>query len=138
MKAMIKVEFIFGIIVFIIIIIYSMSQINSMFIISSSDSKIDVNKLRANTILNLISEDDSIGLIVEPYRFYNPTDLKNNGCPNLEKYNLGQYRLTLYQSGQDEPIIKCGSNNTLPASIFEVKYISFDDNTYGRMVLEMW
>lgn len=115
-----------------------MSQINSMFIISSSDSKIDVNKLKASTILNLISEDSSIGLVIEPYRFYNPSELKTKGCPDLKKYDLGQYRLTLYQSGQDKPIIKCGSNNTLPGDIFEVKYISFDDNTYGRMILEMW
>lgn len=134
MKGVIKIEFILGVVIFVALIIYIAMQVNSMFLLTSSDSKIDSQKMMATTVLNMIAA-DTTGIAYKPYVI----PAVGIDCGKLEKYNLSQYRFSVY-SGNDTVKI-CGSGNVFPADIFGVKYITIKDGDnlkFGRMTLELW
>ena len=136
MKGAMKIEFILGVVIFAAIIIYVAAQINTMFLETSVDSKIDSAKLNAMTVLDVLVEDPDAGLVTRSYK--TTTDRLNVfSCSNLDKYELGQFKLDVYKEGIETSLLHCGSMSPLPSDIFEVKYITLDD-TYGRVILEMW
>lgn len=145
MKGQIKVEFVLGVVVFAVIIFYVSSQINTAFLSTSSDSRLDVLKSRTITLLNIIVKNNDTGLAIERGNL-NKTKIvqwKDNKCQNLKTYNLGGYRLTIMEEGQDTPLLFCGyvGLGGLNTHVIRAVKITNDTSglvTYASVTLELW
>jgi hypothetical protein len=121
-----------------------------LFSIVSQDSKNDALKGKAIGALTLILEDSGepydwettgnvvrVGLAIEPYKLSGGKMNKLNGeCELLDKYELGQYKLTIRNSAS-EIKVGCGSK-TLEPPVVTVSRAVFIDGDYGTATLEMY
>jgi hypothetical protein len=164
MLGQIRMEFIFGIVIFSVIIFYVVTQTNSLFSSLISDSKSDALKTRASEAIKIIVEDSGdppnwetlpvgsvkrVGLaykaaLTQPYNLSKSKVVALNtnctGTANIDNnmlwnFELRNYRLTVFNSTQR--ILLCGFISTGHALITETRYV-FIDNGYGRVVLELW
>ncbi len=151
MKAQIRIEFIFGILIFSGLIFFFSSQITTLFSTILQDSARDVMKGKAISTLTLLLEDPGapdnwidrpksevirVGLADSPYKLnMNKINrLMNNNCELLERYDLGQYRLKITWPGSE---ILCGSRS-LELPVVSVTRNAIIENDYGIVSLEMF
>lgn len=66
MKGAVKIEFILGVVVFAIIVLYVGNQIGTAFNSANMDARIDMLKSESVSVLNMILLDTDIGLSVSP------------------------------------------------------------------------
>lgn len=164
MIGQIRVEFIFGLIVFALIMFFIVTQTNVLFSSLITDSKSDSLKANAVNAIKMLVEDKGnpenwdiettnghpenvkrVGLTYnQPYNLSKNKVLnlsKNcSGTPDYYKnllwnFNLNAYRLEIYNSTNQ--ILLCGTNDTEPAAVIETRYV-FIDNDFGNITLKLW
>lgn len=156
MRGQIKIDFVFGVIVFSVIIFFIVSQTNTLFSSLLTDSKSDALKARATSAIDILVEDpgdpanwDSaggvkrIGLASSPYVLSRAKVLNlSYNCSNSDLYknllwnfDMKAYRLRIYNSTKQ--IMLCGFDSLEAPTVTETRYVMID-NEYGRVVLDLW
>lgn len=153
MKGQFRLDFIFGVVVFAVVIFFIASQVNNAFLTTATDSRIDSLKARAIETINFLAEDSGdpanwetdisnvkrIGLAYQdtPYELSKSKidALKTDNCSLLERLNLGGYRLTIFNSTSQ--LLFCGfvGVSTVQVKVTRAVYI---DNDFGNITLELW
>lgn len=155
MKGQIKIEFIFGILFFGILIFYLATQINTVVTSVATDSRIDSLKAEAKSVMKILLEDPGepdnwnkvsideikrMGLMNQTIKkvFYlskEKIDFLNSNCElmNITISNRG-YKLTIYKNGQ--LLLDCGYGGPIIKSLVEKSV--FIENEYGKVILELW
>lgn len=134
MQGQTRLEFIFGVIIFAIIILYIVTQINNTFSTMINNYDVDTSKAKATNIIKIILENiTDKPYVVSKNKVY---DLSQN-CDDLNTLDLGTYRLKIYNSSN--LLLFCGTDSLKPPKIFVSKYISFvDESDLGNVTLEVW
>lgn len=163
MFGQIKVEFIFGLIVFALVIFFIVTQTNITFSSLLSDSRADALKAKAANVIKILVEDEGdpvdwdsevdgghpenvkrVGLADNPYTLDKNKVLSlNQNCSGtadiyknlLGNFNLNAYRLKIYNSTNQ--VLFCGFDSLEPPAVIEIRYI-FIDNDFGNITLELW
>jgi hypothetical protein len=161
MLGQIRIEFIFGVIVFTVIIFFIVTQTNTLFSSMLADSKSDALKAKATNVIQILVEDKGdptnwdtiaqnnpngvkrIGLADSPYNLSKTKVLNlSYNCSGSDPYknillnfNLNAYRIRVFNSTHQ--ILSCGLQTSEPGAVTETRYI-FIDNGYGKLVLELW
>ncbi len=158
MKGQIRVEFIFGVIVFAIVIFMVVSQINTIFISSGTDSLSDILKAKAVGFLDIVLKDSGdpdnwetnpllmkrIGLSYNDQPFnlslakiqaIDSNRDSENRCYLLDSLDLGGYRLLIYKG--ENLILECGLETTT-VTLVSVGRSVFIEDEYGSVILEVW
>ena len=151
MKAQVRVEFIFGVFIFAVLMFFLASQINTLFSVVSGNSQIESLKGKTISTLTFLAEDTGepsdwnleatgniqrLGLADLPYKLNrNKINRLNSECMLLDNYSLGQYRLTVKNSVSE--ILFCGSKS-LDAPVVSITKTVFVDGDYGNITLEMY
>lgn len=137
MLGQIRIEFIFGLMLFILLIVFIVAQTNVLFTSLITDSKSDRLKAKAINSIKILVEDKGdpenwwnapdanvkrVGLAEQPYNLsinkINRLASPNN-CTLLDNFDLGAYRLKISNSTQQ--LLMCGPNSLEPATVTEVK-----------------
>lgn len=147
MKGQAKVEFILGVVVFAFIIFYVASQINTVFLSVTVDSKLDILKSRSISLMDVLTKNSEMGLAMERGNL-NATRIAEWAnttppCAQLERYHLGGYRLTLYEEDEAGPVLLCGYVGLAGLRTNVVRAVRITNETsgltrYGNMTIEMW
>ena len=129
-----RIEFIFGVIIFAIIILYIVTQINSTFSTMINNYDTDTSKAKAVNVIKIILENiTDKPYVVSKDKIY---DL-NQSCDDLDTLDLGTYRLKIYNLS--DLLLFCGSETLKPPKIFIIRYVSFvNENDLGNITLEVW
>lgn len=154
MLGQIRVEFVFGIIIFALIMFFIVTQTNILFSSLLSDSRSDSIKAKASNAIKILVEDkgdppdweiklDSsvkrVGLTYnQPYNISKNKVVRLstlNNCTLLNNFDLKAYRLKIYNSTQQ--ILFCGFDSLEPPVAMETRYV-FIDGDFGNVTLEMW
>ena len=157
MFGQIKVEFIFGLIVFALVMFFIVTQTNTSFSSLMSDSRSDSLKAKATNVIKILVEDKGdppdwdmeivnghpenvkrVGLTYnQPYNLSkNKVILLGQTCDSvLWVFDLSGYRLKIYNSTNQ--ILFCGINNPESPVVIETRYV-FIDNNFGNVTLELW
>jgi len=160
MLGQIRVEFIFGIIIFAILITFIITQTNTLFSSLLTDSRSDNLKAKAANAIKILVEDKGdpqnwdampVSDVKRTGLVYNqPYNLSKNKILNLSyncsntadlygnllwNFNLKAYRLKVFNS--TDQILFCGFDSLEPPLVIETRYI-FVDNDFGKITLEMW
>jgi hypothetical protein len=158
MLGQIRIEFIFGIILFALIMFFIVTQTNTLFSSLLTDSKSDAVKAEALNAIKILVEDkgdpeawDSnpgsakrVGLAYnQPYNISkNKVQVLNSNCTSSDLYknllwnfNLKAYRLKVFNSTHQ--ILFCGFDSLESVTVMETRYI-FIDKGFGRITLELW
>ena len=149
-KGQIKVDFIFSLIFFTVMIFYIAVQLNSSLMSSLNDSKLDTLKSESNSILGiLVSSEGSpknwetlaesqvvrVGLASVPYNISSSklNALKNN-CGLMNKFGNISYSFSISSAGSI--LLSCGYGGPRVTSKSEMPVLV--NGKYGKAVLEMW
>lgn len=163
MLGQIRVEFIFGIILFALIMFFIVTQTNTLFASLLTDSKSDILKAKAIDAIKIFVEDKGdptdwdvvikqsgpgyvkrVGLANQPYYLdknkvlnlsYNCTYTADVYKTLLWNFDLKAYRLKVYNSTHQ--LLFCGYDSLEPVSVMETRYV-YIDGGFGRVTLEMW
>ena len=150
MKGQVKLEFIFGVVMFAIVIFWVVSQINTVYAGIGSDSRNDVLRAKAYNIMSYLAEGsgdtnwesaaspESIGLAYnnQPYNLSeNKIDKLNSNCSLLDNYNLGAYRIIIEDDSGE--LLFCGSQSISQIRIIITRSVWVEDR-YGNMTVEVW
>ncbi len=150
MKGQVKLEFIFGVVMFAIVIFWVISQINTVYAGVGTDSRNDVLRAKGYNIMSYLAEGSGetnwesstspklIGLAYDnqPYNLSeNKIDKLNSNCSLLDDYNFGAYRITI-QDDSDE-LLFCGSQSISQLRIMITRSVWIEDR-YGNMTVEVW
>lgn len=151
MIGQIRIEFVFGLMLFILLIVFIVVQTNVLFTSLITDSKSDKLKAKAINSIKILIEDKGdpenwwsvadanvkrVGLADQPYNISvaKITKLKSN-CTLLWNFNLGAYRLKILNSTQQ--LLMCGFDSLEPATVTEVKKV-YINGDLGTVSLELW
>jgi hypothetical protein len=158
MLGQIRVEFIFGIILFALIMFFIVTQTNTLFSSLLTDSRSDALKAKALNAIKILVEDRGnppnwnntpgstkrVGLAEQPYFLSKSKVITlNSNCTNtpdiyknlLWNFELKAYRLKVYNSTHQ--ILFCGYDSLEPVNVIETRYV-YIDGDFGRVTLEMW
>lgn len=151
MIGQIRVEFIFAVVIFGLIIFFVASQINTMLMITLTTSKSDDLRAKGISVMTALVEDrgepedwyDSpenakrIGLVDRlPYSLSTIKITKlNEDCTLLDYFDLKGYRLKIYQ--EEQQVLFCGYESLAPPTTIITKNV-FIDSTTGNISLELW
>lgn len=150
MLGQIRVEFIFGIVIFGLIIFFIVSQTNVVLSIVLADSKSNYIKAKAIGVLTILLEDKGepedwetnigetkrVGLADQPYKLSkSKVNVLKDNCDLLENFNLGGYRLLIYNS--THRVLFCGIESLDPVTAIMYRYVFIDQN-FGNVTLEVW
>jgi len=162
MLGQIRIEFVFGLLVFALIIFFIVTQSNVLFSSLLTDSKIDTLKAKASNVIKILAEDKGeplnwtdeiesghpekvkrVGLALYPYnisknKVYNLSYNCSNSDPYknlLWNFELKDYRLKVYNSTSE--ILFCGFDTLEPAAVIETRYVYIEGDT-GKITLELW
>ncbi|NIM46698.1 MAG: hypothetical protein GTN40_00885 [Candidatus Aenigmarchaeota archaeon] len=129
-----RIEFIFAIVIFSIVIFYVVTQINTVFSSIISDYEIDALKAEAlNSITNLV---ESELLANEPYNLSKEKiENLNQNCGLLDNFGIESYRLKIYNS--TDLMLFCGIDSLKPPKVFVMKYVIIENDS-GNTTLELW
>ncbi len=154
MQGQTRIEFIFGIVIFAIIIFYIATQMNTVF--SSIISGYEINNLKAeaNSVIKVLINDKGdpedweiiaestpenvkrIGLATKPF------DLSKNkianlsyNCSLMNNFDIKDYRLKIYNSTNS--LLFCGRDTLKPAKVIVNKNVLIE-NDLGNVTLELW
>jgi len=159
MFGQIRVEFVFGMIIFALIIFFIITQTNTLFSSLLTDSRTDAVKAKASNAIKILVEDKGdpidwnstpsstkrVGLAEQPYFLSKSKVITlNSNCTNtpdiyknlLWNFNLKAYRLKVFNSTNHQ-ILFCGYDSLEPVTVMETRYI-FVDGDFGRITLELW
>jgi len=151
MFGQIRVEFIFAVVIFGLIILFIASQINTILTITLTTSRSDDLRVKTTGVITALIEDKGepedwynspenakrIGLVDQyPYRLSSAkvTTLKDN-CTLLDYFDLKGYRLKIYQ--EDQQVLFCGYDSLIPPTTMVIRNVYVGD-TPGNMSLELW
>jgi len=150
MLGQIRIEFIFSVVIFCIILFFVVSQLNILFSAIITDSESDISKVIATNALTILLEDRGdppnwqtnpentkrVGLATEPFVLSKQkVNELNKNCSLLDNYNLKSYFLTIHNStGQ---ILSCGHNILDPPAAIVIRY-AFVDNGVGNVTIKVW
>ncbi len=149
-KGQMKIDFIFALVFFTIMIFYIGMQINNSFASSMSDSRTDMLKSEAESILNILvstggipknwetlppAQVTGIGLASYPYNISSSklNALKNN-CDLMNKFGDISYKFVI--SSGTNILLSCGYGG--PRVTAKSQMPVFVNGKYGKAVLEMW
>lgn len=149
-KGQIKIDFIFSLVFFTVMIFYIAMQVNSSLASSMSDSRLDTIKSESESILNiLVSTKGSpenwdslpqeqvmrIGLAFLPYNISSSklNALKNN-CDLMNKFGDINYKFTIIS--ENNILLSCGYGGPRVTAKSESSVAV--NGKYGKAVLEMW
>ena len=150
MKGQVKLEFIFGVVMFAIVIFWVVSQINTVYVGIGSDSRNDVLRTKAYNIMSYLGEGSGetnwesiaspklIGLAYnnQPYNLSeSKIDKLNSSCSLLDAYNFGAYRITIQDASGE--LLFCGSRSISQIRIMITRSVWIEDR-YGNMTVEVW
>jgi len=161
MLGQIRIEFIFSVIVFTVIIFYIITQTNTLFSSLLVDSKSDALKAKASNVIQILVEDKGdppdwdtiaqtnpngvkrVGLAYSPYNLSKAKIMNlSYNCSGSDPYknilwnfNLSAYKIRIFNSTHQ--ILSCGLQTSEPGAVMETRYI-FIDGGYGKLILEMW
>jgi hypothetical protein len=160
MLGQIRVEFIFGIILFALIMFFIVTQTNTLFSSLLTDSRSDALKAKALNVIKILVEDRGyptdwdtqlpgnvkrVGLVYnQPYNLSKNKVLNlSQNCSNtpdiyknlLWNFDLKAYRLKVYNSTNQT--LFCGFDSLEPPVVMETRYV-FIDNDFGKVTLELW
>jgi hypothetical protein len=163
MYGQIKVEFIFGIVIFAMVIFFIVTQTNTLFSSLITDAKSDSLKAKASNAIEILVGDQGDPPNWETIAQANPGNVKRVGlaynqpynlsrnkisslsqnCTGtsdyyknlLSNFNLNAYTLKIYDStGQ---ILICGIESTEPPAVIETRYVIIG-NDFGNVTLKLW
>jgi len=153
MLGQLRVEFIFGLMLFILLIFFIITQINVLFTSLVTDSKADKLKSKSINAVKILVEDKGypqnwwnvpdanikrVGLAGQPYNLsinkINRLASPNN-CTLLDNFNLRAYRLKI--SNSTHQLLMCGIDSLEPATVIEVKKV-YINGDMGTVSLELW
>jgi len=150
MKGQVKLEFIFGVIMFSIVVFWVVSQINTVYAGVGTDSNNDVLRARAYNLISYIAEGSGdvnwetsnypgqIGLAYygEPYSLSDTKiDKLNSNCTILDEKDIGAYRLTIQDDSGE--VLFCGSPSVSPTRVSITRSVWLEDH-YGNLTVEVW
>jgi len=149
MKAQIRLDFIFGIVIFVVVIFFVSTQLSNILQIVLTDANLDNLKAKAIGAITILSESpgdptnweslqyvNRVGLADRPYFLnLNKVTKLNSDCSLLDNMNLFPYRLTVYDS--TSRILICGSGSLKPPLVTVTRTIIIN-NQYGNITLEMY
>jgi hypothetical protein len=148
MLGQIRIEFIAGILIFAIIIVFIVNQTNITFSNLLADSMADILKSKALNSITILVEDtgepsdwnpsnvERVGLAYEPYMLsINKINNLVSDCSLLDNFVLKSYRLKIYNS--TNLLLFCGIDASEPPAAYEIKYVEIEGD-YGNVTLELW
>lgn len=158
MRGQVRIEFIFGLMLFILLILFIISQTNVLFSSLITDSKSDKLKAKAVNSVKILVEDKGdpenwqilapgsirrIGLVNDiPYNLSMQKINRLKGwcalatIPTvLENFELKAYRLKI--SNSTHQLLMCGFDSLEPATAIEVKKVHINGDI-GTVSLELW
>jgi hypothetical protein len=161
MLGQIRIEFIFSVIVFTVIIFFIITQTNTLFSSLLVDSKSDTLKTKASNVIQILVEDKGdppnwdtiaqtnpngvkrVGLAYNPYNLSKTKILNlSYNCSGSDPYknilwnfNLNAYKIRIFNSTHQ--ILSCGLRTSEPGAVMETRYV-FIDGGYGKLILELW
>jgi hypothetical protein len=158
MKGQLRVEFIFGVIFFGMIILFIAVNINNVFTSTLTDSRVDSLKAKAIGLMTQLTSEAGdpidwenraysdvkrIGLAFpnRPYYLSRNKIFKLNNtrigdtCSLLESYNLGGYRIRIFDSTNE--ILFCGFAGVSQLTVILTRNVYIDDNL-GNITVEVW
>lgn len=154
MKGQMRIEFIVGIVIFAIVLVFIVNQTNITFTTLLSDSKSDTTKAKNLNVMTILIEDAGepsnwetiaqsnpggvkrVGLASEPYELsMNKINSLAANCSLLHNFDLGSYRLKIYTSTQR--LLFCGYEALETPASTETKYVKIG-NEYANITLELW
>ena len=149
-----RIEFIAGIIIFAIVLVFIVNQTNITFSSLLTDSKTDITKAHNLNSITILTEDRGYPANWESIAQSNPGSVKRVGlastpynlsvskinslrlnCDLLNNFDMGQYRLKVYNS--THMLIFCGSDVLNPPTSVEIRYVKINGD-YGNISLELW
>ena len=153
MFGQVRIEFIFGMVIFGLVIFFIVSGTNLVLSRILWESRSNSLKAKAISVLTIMVEDEGepvnwqilpdssvkrVGLANQPYNLsrekVNRLSSPNN-CTLLNNFDLRAYRLKIYNS--TNLILFCGFDSLEPVTAIVKKSI-FIDNSFGNISLEMW
>jgi hypothetical protein len=148
MFGQIRIEFIVGILIFAVIIIFIVNQTNITFSTLLTDSRADILKAKASNAITILVEDkgeppnwvpanvNRVGLAYKPYSLsIDKIDKLETDCNLLDNFTLESYRLKIFNS--TDQILFCGYDSLEPPIALEIKYVEIEGD-YGNVSLELW
>jgi hypothetical protein len=133
MKGQTRLEFIFGIIIFSVLVFYVVSQINTSFSSQISNYESYTLNTKALNTVKFLAESK---LAASPYNLsLAKLDVLRSDCSSIDAYGLGSYSLRIYNSTDIE--VSCGTQ-TLKAPRASVSKSVLVRNTLGNITLEIW
>jgi hypothetical protein len=164
MLGQMRIEFIFGVVIFAVIIFYVVTQTNTLFSSLIIDSRSDALKAKAADAIKILVEDsgdppnwDTLpvgsvkrvglaykGALSQPYNISRSKAVAlNANCTGtaditrnmLWNFGISAYRMRVFNSTHQ--VALCGIKDAENAAVTETRYI-FIDNGYGSVVLELW
>jgi len=134
MRGQTRIEFIFAIVIFSIVIFYIATQINTVF--SSIISDYEINSLKAKALNSIINLVETELISNKPYKLSKEkVNNLNQNCDLLNNFSLETYRLKIYNS--TDLLLFCGFDSLKPPKVFVMKYVIIEDDL-GNMTLELW
>jgi hypothetical protein len=146
-----RIEFVAGIIIFAVVLVFIVNQTNVTFSSLLTDSKTDISKAQNLNSITILIEDKGdptnwetlapenvkrVGLATAPYNLsMNKIDRLMSNCDLLNNFYLNQYRLKIYNS--THMLLFCGNDVLNPPASIEIRYVKIG-NDYGNISLELW
>ena len=132
-KGQTRIEFIFGIIVFSILVFYVVSQINASFSTQIAEYETYTLNAKATNAVKYLAETE---LASRPYNLSTAklNALRTN-CGAVDSLDLGSYHLSIYNTSGVE--VECGIGSLKAPKSSVSKYVIVR-NAIGNMTLEIW
>jgi hypothetical protein len=154
MKGQMRIEFIVGVLIFAVVIVFIVTQTNTTFTNLLTDSKTDILKAKNLNSITILTEDTGdpidwesiaqsnpenvrrVGLATTPYMLsVSKINRLRSNCELLNNFYLGSYRLKIYNSTNQ--LLFCGYETLEPPRSIETRYVKIG-NDYGNVSLELW
>ncbi len=149
MLGQIKVEFVFAMVIFSIIVFFIATQTNNIFTSILTDSRNDVAKAKGINLLDYLITDrgdptnwesggttNRIGLASSPYSLSITKILAlNNSCDKLSIFELDGYRLKAYNT--THLLLFCGFRSLETPIASVVRYVKIE-NDQGNISVELY
>ena len=133
MKGQTRIEFIFGIVVFSVLVFYVVSQINASFSEQMSDYESYTVNTKATNAVKYLAERE---LASNPYNLSTAKlNSLRSSCATVNSLNLGSYYLRIYNSTGLE--VTCGIESLKAPKSSVTKYVLVR-NAVGNITLEIW
>jgi len=146
MKGQLKIEFVLGLVVFAIIILYVGTQIGTAFNTANTDSRLDALKSQGIAVIDVLTKDHVYGFSeLEPnilnitrineWNAESSSSVPPGRCSGLDKFGMKNYRLTVNKTTSQ--ILYCGYAGISNVRTSVIRYVTIQGD-YGQVELELW